>query len=81
MGILSETVQNLVKESTGEDLNLDFSELVNNPIKHGTIINSVHHPSNKRLISVNPKLFVPIITPSTTKIIPHKTFLKLSDNA
>ena len=55
----------------------DLSLLVNKPIKHGTIITKVHHPSKKISISVIPIVLSPIITPIITKIIPHKIFFIL----
>ena len=54
-----------------------LSLLVNKPIKHGTIITKVHHPSKKISISVIPIVLSPIITPIITKIIPHKIFFIL----
>ena len=44
---------------------------LNNPIKHGTIINKVHHPSKKISIFVNPVALHPNITPTIIKINPH----------
>ena len=44
------------------------------PIKQGTIINNVHHPSKKILILVIPKAFKPNIIPIKIKTNP-KTYL------
>ena len=50
---------------------------VNNPINEGTIINNVHHPSKKILISVISRAFNPNITPTAIKTNPHKKLLTL----
>ena len=51
-----------------------FSLSLNRPIKHGMIINKVHHPSKKILISAIPSALAPIISPSIISTIPHNMF-------
>ena len=51
-----------------------FSLSLNSTIKHGTIMNNVHHPSKNILIFVIPSAFPPIIKPIIIKTIPHNTF-------
>ena len=50
---------------------------LNNPMKHGTIINSVHHPSKNIFISVMSNAFKPMINPKSIRTNPHKLLLIL----
>lgn len=47
-----------------------FSLSLNNPTRHGTIINKVHHPSKKIFILVIPKTFSPTTKPTKINATP-----------